>query len=141
MKGEEKMENMSLKEYAKQARKRLMTGYWENISKDRANFLKSHYSNNDNISQLKSMFKRKVEREIFGAPNNSPDEQLYAKVVNLLSQNEYVLNPIMQLIDHEVYDKLDDNGKQNYIFELTDKYNELKHRFDIEYKKNDLIAC
>ena len=47
----------------------------------------------------------------------------------------------MQLIDHEVNDKLDDNAKQNYIFELTDKYNELKHRYDLEYKKNDLIAC
>lgn len=134
------MEQISLKEYAKQARKRLMNGYWEGVRDDRQRFLEAHYHRGDNLSQLKKMFRKKVENELFGSDNeNNADDELYKKVAKLLTENEYVLNPIMQLIDHDEYDKLDEHAKQNYIFELTDKYNELKTRFEKE-QKNSLVV-
>jgi len=123
------------KDCAKQAKKRLASGYWENIRRDRAKFLEEHYSSGGNISQLKHMYQKKVERDLFNSSEpNSTDEKLYKKVVQLLSENEYVLNPIKQLIDHSEYDKLDERNKQLYIFQLTDKYNELKEKFESEHR-------
>jgi len=125
----------SLKDYAKQAKKRLASGYWENIRQDRAKFLEEHFSSGSNISQLKHMYQKKVERDLFSdSQPSSEDEKLYKKVSQLLSENEYVLNPITQLIDHSEYDKLDEREKQSYIFKLTDKYNELKEKFENEHR-------
>lgn len=124
---------ISFKEVAKQAKKRLMTGYWESVRKDRDRFMETHFHKGDNISQLKTMFNRKIQRDLFGkSSQNDADEKLYRKVVKMLSENDYVLNPIRQLIDHDVYDKLDEHAKQNYIFELSDKYNQLKERYEHE---------
>ena len=76
-----------------------------------------------------------MERELFSLPKiDSAEQKLYEKVVKLLTENEYVLNPITQLIDHSQYDKLDERAKQQYIFELAEKYNELKEKFENEHQ-------
>lgn len=115
---------------AKQAKRRLTNGYWKQVKKERELFVEQNIDENCfNISCLKQIYKRKIERDLKIQNSVDPDAKLYAKVVKLLSQNEYVLNPIARLIDHGVYDKLDLNAKQVYITKLTDKYNTLKDRF------------
>lgn len=118
---------------AKQAKKRLTNGYWNQVKKERELFVTQNSNENCmNISCLKQIYKRKIERELKMQNCTDPDAKLYEKVVKLLSQNEYVLNPISRLIDHSVYDKLDLNAKQVYITKLTDKYNVLKERYNSE---------
>ena len=88
------------------------------------------------------MFQQIIAREIHDSikPKTKEDE-FYKKVVKLLSENEYVLNPIMRLIDHDVYDGLSEVAKQNYIYELTDKYNEMKQRYEEEKKSKAVFNC
>ncbi len=121
---------------AKQAKKRLVSGYWQQVQKERKLFIEeeSIKNKNCNISSLNEIYKRKIEREIQKINEKDPDEKLYAKVCKLLSQNEFVLNPIAQLIDHSVYDELDLHAKQIYISKLTDKYNTLKERYNNEVR-------
>lgn len=131
------MEKRTLKDCAKQAKERLSGGYWETVRKDKENFLEEHKQyGEDNITNLENMYQKRIQKEIFSLTTlNDKDEALYRKVSKLLSENSCVLNPIMQLIDHEEFDKLSEKAKQNYIFELTDKYNEMKHRFEKEQKE------
>ena len=88
------------------------------------------------------MFQQIVAREIntVKKPKTKEDE-FYKKVAKLLTENEYVLNPIMRLIDHDVYDNLSEQAKQNYIYELTEKYNKMKERFEEEKKSKAVFNC
>ena len=45
----------------------------------------------------------------------------------------------MQLIDHDEYDKLSDEAKKNYIYALTDRYNELKEKYEKEQKTKEMF--
>ena len=133
---------LKIREYAKKARERLRSGYWNRVEQDRINYIKKYYQEGDNIEQLSYMFQKIVEKEINSVSKpKTKDDEFYKKVSKLLSENEFVLNPIMRLIDHDVYDKLSDVAKQNYIYELTDKYNEMKKRYEEEKKSKAVFNC
>lgn len=124
-----------IKDHAKQAKQRLSSGYWNEVKNCRQQYIQNHYQEGDNIEQLNYMFQKRVKEEIYSKQHpESSDEKLYKKVVKLLSENEYVLNPIIRLIDHEEFDCLSDVAKQNYLYELTEKYNQMKQRFEQEQK-------
>ncbi len=124
------------KALAKQAKKRLGSGYWQQMKQERNLYFEQNNAQPCNIVSLNETFKRRIEREIRQQTEEDPDAILYKKVCKLLSENEYVLNPIAQLVDHEVYDKLDDSAKQNYMFRLADKYRKLKERYEKEKCNN-----
>ncbi len=133
---------LKIREYAKRAKQRLRNGYWNKIKNSKEKYIKEHYQEGDNIENLSYMFQKMVEEEIESVSKpKTKDDLLYKKVTKLLSENEYVLNPIMRLIDHEVYDNLSEVAKQNYIYELTDKYNEMKQRFERERKSRAVFNC
>ena len=133
---------IKIREYAKQAKKRLKSGYWNKVEVDRQKYIDKYYQEGDDVEQLNFMFQQIIAREInaVSKPRTKEDE-FYKKVVKLLSENEYVLNPIMRLIDHDIYDNLSDVAKQNYIYELTDKYNEMKQRYEDEQKSKAVFNC
>lgn len=66
---------------------------------------------------------------------NNRDEMLYQKVCELLSRGN-TLNPVGQLIDQKVFNSLDVEAKQKYIYNLTEKYKELKLRYYKEHPYN-----
>lgn len=63
------------------------------------------------------------------------DQALYKKVCRLLEEERIIINPINELIDRKYYDTLSLEGKQRYIFDLSDKYKEMKDRY---YKEHSL---
>lgn len=127
--------NESFKDYAKRAKNRLAGGYWQEVKLDQQKFLKEREGSGD-IENLKQMYQKRIQKEIYSTHHENPeDEKFYKKVAKLLSENEYVLNPIMRLINHNEFDNLSDGAKQNYIFKLTDKYNEMKRRYEREQKE------
>lgn len=80
----------------------------------------------------------KKEKSIFEqvpyakASFNVHEQELYAKVCKILSSDEIIINPIKELIDNKYYNSLSAEGKQKYIFELSEKYKEMKLRFERE---------
>ncbi len=125
----------SFKDYAKKARERLACGYWHEVKCDEQKFL-AEREGSGSTENLKQMYQKRIQKEVSSTHETNPeDEKFYKKVAKLLSENEYVLNPIMRLINHEDFDHLSDNAKQNYIFKLTDKYNEMKKRYEKEQKE------
>ena len=51
------------------------------------------------------------------------------KVYELLNKNEDCLNPIKELCDVKLLKTMSETEKQKYIFELADKYTEVRNKF------------
>ena len=61
------------------------------------------------------------------------DQLLYNKVCRMLDEDRIIINPINELIDKKYYDTLSIESKQRYILDLSDKYKEMKDRYDREH--------
>lgn len=66
---------------------------------------------------------------------NEQDQVLYKKICKMLEEDKLIINPIQELIDKKYYETLSVEGKQRYIFDLSDKYKEMKERY---YKERSL---
>jgi len=91
---------------AKQAKNRM-----RNYSKDKSIF--------ENIQYINSY--------------NEQDQILYKKICKMLDEDRIIINPIKELIDKKYYDSLSLEAKQKYIFDLSDKYKEMKERYIKEH--------
>ena len=110
---------------AKEARKRLRQGFWNDIIKERQAIIQNALEHGQDIKLVEEYCKRKIEEKIRNQnnPNKQSEEDiLYEKVCQLMETNEVLLNPLSKLIDHEVYDKMSDNAKQVYILKLSEQY-------------------
>ena len=60
------------------------------------------------------------------------DQLLYKKVCRMLDEDRIIINPINELIDKKYYDSLSMESKQRYILDLSDKYRQMKERYNRE---------
>lgn len=127
---------VSIKTSAKQAKQRLISGYWNDIRQKRTEYFdKIDYIDREKVQRS---YTNRLERQLKNQTTADPDAVFYKKVCKLQAQDTFVLNPISQLINHEEYDKLADNEKQIYLMRLTKKYNELLDRYNDEQKHDNL---
>ena len=79
-----------------------------------------------NFNKEKSIFEQiPYAKACFGVK----EQELYDRVCKLLNSNEIVINPIQELIDHKYYSTLTLEAKQKYVFELSEKYKEMKLKY------------
>ena len=71
--------------------------------------------------------------------NSKEDEKLYSKVKEILSENEDAINPIGKLVDKTKFNNLSENDKERYIFNLAEKYREMKKRFEREKDFSEVV--
>jgi len=119
-----------MKDYAKLAKKRMASGFWDKIRQERAEYICNTNEDADKINQI---YTKRLMREIYATASEN-DEELYHKICNILDKDAFVLNPITQLIDHSEYDRLDFEEQQAYLIKLADKYQVLRERYDREKK-------
>ena len=67
------------------------------------------------------------------------DEKLYSKVCQILSENRDVINPLGKLVDKTKFSTLSDKDKERYIFNLADKYRQMKQRFEKENEFSEVV--
>jgi len=108
---------ISLKELARQAKKRLLTCNYIQYKKEKRVFsdMPEFYLNNKVVSQ---------------------DEmcRLYERVIDILDANDIITNPLARLTDYEYYKSLDEEAKARYIYGLSTIYVYLKERYNKEKK-------
>ncbi len=63
------------------------------------------------------------------------EQELYERVCKILSRDEVVINPIRELIDMKYYNSLSLEAKQKYIIDLSNKYKEMKIRYEREHEE------
>lgn len=62
------------------------------------------------------------------------EQELYEKVCKILEREEIVINPIKELVDYKYYNTLSLEAKQKYIFDLSEKYKNMKIRYEKEHE-------
>lgn len=94
------------KRLAQSAKNRLKNGYWQGATAE-------------------EIVPSRANSEI----GYAAEEELYAKVREMLSIDECVIDPIGRLIDRTRFDGMDHSEKSRYVFELAKTYARLKDRY------------
>ncbi|MEG1536166.1 MAG: hypothetical protein RR416_04265 [Clostridia bacterium] len=74
------------------------------------------------------------ESEVFGSicklNSEAYEDILYDKMISVFESREEILNPLDRIIDHRLFDKCDEIGKQRCMLEASKTYIKLKKRYD-----------
>ena len=130
---------------AKEARKRLRQGFWDDIIVERKNVIENAMKKGQDVKSIKDYYKKKIEnkiKETYKTSALTEEDLMYKKVCSIMESQEVLLNPLSKLIDHNVYDKLSENAKQVYILKLSEQYVQMKQRYDSEHRKDfEIVNC
>ena len=98
---------------------------------------KLYYLARDAKARMRNYKKRSVFEQLpYGKLTfSAQDQELYERVKKILSREEIVINPIQELMNKKYYDSLSMDGKQRYISDLSEKYKQLKLRFEKEQEE------
>ncbi|MBE5734316.1 MAG: hypothetical protein E7347_04630 [Clostridiales bacterium] len=123
-------ETKSLKQYCREAKKRLKQGFWQNYSQNLDKELAKAESLGVSTSKVKEYYTCKITENI----KNSKDEfeEFYKKVKTLLDAEGEVSNAIGRLTDKEHFDSLPYDERQRYTLNLSEKYLRAVERYKKE---------
>ena len=123
-------EQKSLKEYAKEAKKRLKSGFWDNYKKDLEQELKKAEETGVSSSRVRDYFTQKVK--IYIKSGKDENEEFYLKVKKILDEEGEIPDAIGRLTDKKVFDELSYEEKQRYSLNLSEKYLQAVERYNKE---------
>ncbi len=104
-----------LKKLAQSAKNRMKSGYWQG---------------------MKNAAEAPIAEE--GSLGYAIEEEMYAKVREMLGENECVLDPIGRLMDQKIYEKMSPTARTRYVLELSKIYVKLKERYYREKNRKQL---
>ena len=118
----------NLYELARRAKDRLRSNNYLNIQKEKVLNSAKAFSNYVNRQ------KKAVINAVKKAGETSPqvDDEMYVKVCGII-ENGNVGNPVLSLIDKELFESLDSEAKQFYISNLTQKYKFFRSKYYKEH--------
>lgn len=120
----------SLKQYCKEAKKRLKQGFWQNYHKNLNEQLERAEREGVAVSKVKDYYTSKISGDI---KNTSEEREVfYQKVKKLLDEEGEVSNAIGRLTDKEHFDSLSYEEKQRYTLSLSEKYLQAVERYKKE---------
>lgn len=128
------VEGKTLKQCAKEAKKRLKQGFWQKYHKDLEERLRLAEDKGVSKSVIKEFYTEQANKEIKNVKSTS--DEFYQKVKALLDKEGEVSNAIGRLTDKKVYEKLTYEEQQRYNLELSSNYLKAVER----YKKEKLIS-
>ena len=120
-------EGKSLKEYCKEAKKRLKCGFWQNYQRDLTEKLERAEKAGISTSKVKQYYAERVSENI--KSRGEEKEEFYKKVKKLLTEEGEVPNAIGRLTDSEYYKTLSYEEQQRYTLSLSEKYLQAVERF------------
>ena len=95
---------------------------------------------NDNKSYSEACLSAKIQYAIIASQKRVQDDPLYNKVKRILLKDIDVINPLAQIIEHDIYDKLDEPQKEKYMYKLSKRYVEIRKFVLKELAKEGIIA-
>ena len=126
-------ESKSLKQYAKEAKQRLKTGFWQRYNKNLTEDIKKAQDNGVSISKVKEYYAERVLNDI--KRGEDLEEEFYKKVKTLLDTEGEVSDALGRLTDKDYFNSLSYEEKQRYTLDLSEKYVRAIER----YKKEKLV--
>ncbi len=110
----------TFKALARDAKRRMKSGYWEQFDRDLELKRQNAEREGCNPSKVAEYYVNSTVNAVNGKKND--DQEFYEKVKRLLLEYGEVSDAIGRLIDHDVYDSLPYERKQRYTLELSNKY-------------------
>lgn len=128
--------NKSLKQYAKEAKKRMKSSFWQDYKSKVENDIEKVNENEQLKSKVVEYYQTKVAVTIKGV--KTEDEAFYNKVKELLSTVGDVSDALGRLTDKEEFSKLSYEARQRYLLDLSTKYRKAKERYykETEYQNS-----
>ena len=127
-------EGKSLKQYCKEAKKRLKGGFWQSYHKNLNENIERAEREGISTSKVKQYYTERVIENIKN--RNEEKEEFYEKVKKLLLEEGEVPNAIGRLTDIELFNSLSYEERQRYTLSLSEKYLEAVERFRKEQSLN-----
>lgn len=110
----------TLKDYCKEAKKRLKNGFWQNYQKDLSVELERAKEQGISTSKVKEYYSQKVASEILNEGKSQDD--FYEKVKKILDTEGEVSDIIGRLTDQKEFESLSYEEKQKYTLKLSERY-------------------
>ena len=113
-------ERKSLKQYCKEAKKRLKQGFWKNYQENLDKELIRAEMNGISTSKVKEYYSQRVATEILN--DGKTQDEFYEKVKKILDTEGEVSDIIGRLTDKKEFDSLSYEEKQKYTLKLSERY-------------------
>ena len=121
-------QNSQLRQLANLAKQRLKSGNYKDVTTLPANsFSSAIKASTYFMCNARALKREYIKAEI--VPIDLRDQEFENKVINLLTQNELVFDAIGQLVDDQEFCKMNEFQKQQYVLNLSDKFNKVKQEF------------
>ena len=83
----------------------------------------------------------RVQYAIIASQKKIEDDPLYNKVKRILSKDLDTMNVLSQIIEHDVYDTLNDTQKEKYMCKLSKRFRAMKEQIVKELSEENLSLC
>ena len=120
----------SLKQYCREAKKRMKSGFWQNYQKGLSEEISRAEKTGISVSKVKEYYAKKVADDIRKPKDEFED--FYKKVKKLLDEEGEVSNAIGRLTDKKYFDSLSYDERQRYTLSLSEKYLRAVERYKTE---------
>lgn len=127
----------TIKQIANDAKNRMKSGYWEELYKSRDEDIKCAKAKGVNEEFVHGIYKTRHET----AKRVLLRSELYPVVYDIVvaeKDGATIIDPIGRLLDHAVFDSLDDSGRERYVLDLSVAYLELRREIEGEIKLKSL---
>ena len=119
----------TFKEYAKKAKNRLKSGFWEQAKKDIDTEKEIAATNGLNARKVGEEQHRRLQRQIYDYDGFCEEQEFYKRVEAILDSDEIISNPIMRLADKEYMETLSPVDRQTYVTKIAAKYRQAVERY------------
>ncbi|MCM1194886.1 MAG: hypothetical protein NC099_03505 [Corallococcus sp.] len=119
----------TFKEYAKQAKERMKSGFWEQAKQDIKTEQQVAATMGLNTRKVGEERRRKLQRQIYDYDGFCEEEEFYRQVETILNSDELISNPIMRLADKTYMETLSPLDRQKYITKLASRYRKAVEKY------------
>ena len=129
------MSSKTLKDYAKEAKKRLKSNFWQDFKSKVSVESERAEEIGTTKSKVVEYYQSKVAVSIRGV--KTEDEEFYQRVKSLIDEYGDVCDALGRLTDKEKFNSLSYEGKQRYMLELSERYRKAKERYysELQFEK------
>lgn len=79
----------------------------------------------------------RIQYAIIANQKRVQDDPLYNKIKRMLIKDIDISNPLSQIIEHDIFDKLNDSQKEKYMYKLSKRYIDIKEHILKELSESD----
>ena len=125
------MQSKSLKEYCKDAKKRLKNGFWQEYFDSREKIIEKAQLNGGSPEKVKEYLNGRLYSKIRDQINES-EEKFYEKVKKILLEEGEISNALGRLTNKSEFELLSYDERQRYTLALSERYVKAVERFNYE---------